>query len=197
MEWFKVGPELYTAAGPDAVETVLNRGGRVLLDLKYHDIPNTVAHSVAAAAALGVSMLTVHVAGGPDMLHAAVEATKARSHAAAPLILGITLLTSDPDPRAAATVLDRARAAQAAGLDGVVASGREVATIKAACGRTFVVATPGIRPTHAAPDDQRRTMTPSEAVSAGSDFLIVGRPITGAADPRAAAVTLLEDMRGT
>lgn len=206
VDWFKVGSELYTAAGPDAVQMVLHRGGKVFLDLKYHDIPNTVARAVAAAAALGVTMLDVHIAGGLDMLGAAVEAAGPRRHRSRPLILGVTLLTSDPDPEAGAIVLERARTARQAGLDGVVASAHEAAAVKAVCGRDFVVVTPGIRPhTTAHPtraaraasapaDDQRRTVSPSEAAAAGSDFLVVGRPITHAPDPGAAAAAVLEEI---
>ncbi|HLE77682.1 MAG TPA: orotidine-5'-phosphate decarboxylase [bacterium] len=193
VNWFKIGSELYTAAGPDAVRMVLHRGGQVFLDLKYHDIPNTVGRAVAAAAALGVSMLDVHVAGGPEMLRAAVEAGSPKS-GARPLILGLTLLTSDSDPQARSVVLERARKAKAARLDGVVSSAHETAAVKAACGRDFIVVTPGIRLKAAAGDDQRRTMGPFEALAAGSDYLVVGRPITQSPEPRAAAALILEDM---
>ena len=189
VQWFKVGSELFTAAGPRAVAAVLGAGGRVFLDVKYHDIPHTVGRAVAAAAGLGVSMLNVHAAGGEAMLRAASAAREGTDV----LLLGVTALTSlDEDP---AYVVEQARRVQAAGLDGVVASAREVALIKRACGERFVVVTPGIRPAEAAPDDQRRTATPGEAMTAGSDFLVVGRPVTAAADPLKAAERILDEMR--
>jgi orotidine-5'-phosphate decarboxylase len=193
VEWFKIGPELFTAAGPDAVEMVHHRGGRVFLDLKYHDIPNTVAGAVAAAAALGVAMLNVHIAGGREMLRAAVEA-RPEAPGPRPIILGVTLLTSDPDPGSESVVLQRARMAHEAGLDGVVASAQEAAVIKAAFGREFLVVAPGIRRSAADQQDQRRVMTVAAAIAAGSDFLVVGRPITQAGNPRQAAEALLEEI---
>jgi orotidine-5'-phosphate decarboxylase len=196
VDWFKVGSELFTAAGPDAVELVLGRGGRVFLDLKYHDIPTTVGGAVAAAASLGVSMLDVHVAGGREMLRAAVEA-RTSTPAARLALLGVTLLTSDPDTAAAPRVLEWARGARDAGLQGVVASALEAAAIKAACGRDFLVVTPGIRPSTASHHDQRRIMTPHQASAAGSDYLVVGRPITQAADPRRAAEEILRQIDET
>ncbi len=184
VSWYKVGSELFTAAGPDAVAMVRRRGRRVFLDLKYHDIPNTVAGGVRAAARLGVDLLTLHVAGGQAMLRAAVEA-----RGAGPMrLLGVTVLTSGDD---AGGVLDAARIAQGCGLDGVVASGREAAAVKAACGPAFLVVTPGIRPEAADPGDQRRTVTPAEALRAGADYLVIGRPIVAAPDPRSAVEALL------
>jgi orotidine-5'-phosphate decarboxylase len=189
VQWFKVGSELFTAVGPRAVALVLDAGGRVFLDVKYHDIPHTVGRAVAAAARLGVSMLNVHAAGGEAMLHAAAAAREGTEV----LLVGVTALTSlDEDP---ARVADQARRVQAAGLDGVVASAREATLIKKSCGERFVVVTPGIRPGNTATDDQRRTATPGEAISAGSDFLVVGRPVTAAADPLKAAQRILDEMR--
>jgi orotidine-5'-phosphate decarboxylase len=189
VHWFKVGSELFTAAGPRAVAAVLDAGGRVFLDVKYHDIPHTVGRAVAAAARLGVSMLNVHAAGGEAMLRAAVAAREGTEV----LLIGVTALTSlDENPL---RVADQARRVRASGLDGVVASARETALIKQTCGERFVVVTPGIRPADAASDDQRRTATPGEAVTAGSDFLVVGRPVTAAADPLRAAERILDEMR--
>jgi len=188
VRWFKVGSELFTAAGPRAVALVLESGGRVFLDMKYHDIPQTVGRAVASAGRLGVSMVNVHAAGGEAMLRAAAGA-----RGAGVLLIGVTVLTSlQDDPL---TVADQARRVQEAGLDGVVASAREAALIKQACGDRFLVVTPGIRPADAPEDDQRRTATPGEAVAAGSDFLVVGRPITAARDPAQAAERILDEMR--
>jgi orotidine-5'-phosphate decarboxylase len=188
VRWFKVGSELFTAAGPRAVALVLDSGGRVFLDVKYHDIPHTVGRAVAAAARMGVSMVNVHAAGGEAMLRAAA----ATREGAGVLLIGVTALTSlAEDPL---TVAEQARLVQAAGLDGVVASAREAALIKATCGPRFLVVTPGIRPAGAPGDDQHRTATPGEAVAAGSDYLVVGRPITAAPDPLQAAERILGEM---
>ncbi|HYM92291.1 MAG TPA: orotidine-5'-phosphate decarboxylase [bacterium] len=203
--WFKVGSELYTAAGPAAVRAFTRRG-RVFLDLKYHDIPAAVSGAVAAAARLGIAMCTVHAAGGTAMLRAAREAADRAVEGAGrerPRIIGVTLLTSDgPDvlhevglagsPREVALRL--AHLAREAGLDGVVASPLEVAGIRAACGPGFLIVCPGIRPGGTARDDQRRVGTPREAIAAGADFLVVGRPITRAGDPRAAFEEIVGQM---
>lgn len=190
VRWFKVGSELFTAAGPEAVSMVCDRGGRVFLDLKFHDIPTTVAGAVGAAARMGVAMVNVHVAGGEAMLRAAAAAGAAGS--ARPMVIGVTLLTSHEGR--AERIVEAARLAQACGLDGVVASAREAPAIKEACGTEFVVVAPGIRPDSRAGDDQRRTATPEEAVRWGADYLVVGRPITQAVDPRSAAETILDAM---
>lgn len=190
VQWYKVGSELFTAAGPRAVEVVLAHGGSVFLDLKFHDIPRTVAAAVSAAARLGVSMLNVHIAAGEAALRAAVDAAASRSR-----VLGVTRLTSLEDgPGALADVVDAAARAKWCGLDGVVASAREVAAIKAACGREFLVVTPGIRPVGASSDDQRRHATPAVAIRAGADYLVVGRPILAAVDPLAAVSHLLQEI---
>lgn len=191
VSWFKVGSELFTAAGPDAVAMVRAYGGKVFLDLKYHDIPNTVHRAVAAAVRLGVAMLNVHIAGGEAVLRAAVEASQSLS-GTRPLILGVTVLTSDETN--VGTVVESARLAQTCGLHGVVASAREAAAIKKACGEEFIVLTPGIRPPGWLGDDQRRTTTPAVAIREGSDYLVVGRPITAATDPRFAAETVLAEL---
>jgi len=204
--WAKVGLELFTAAGPEVVSGLAGDGRRVFLDLKFLDIPNTVRGAVRAASRLGAAMANVHVLGGSRMLAAALQG---REDAAAegftrPLLLGVTVLTSMgpgdlPLPGAgdpAGLVLDLARLARAEGLDGVVCSGHEAAAIKEACGPDFLCLTPGIRPAGADVGDQRRTMTPAQAVAAGADFLVAGRPITQAPDPAAAARAMLEQIRG-
>lgn len=203
--WFKVGSELYTAAGPSAVRAFTRRG-RVFLDLKYHDIPATVSGAVAAAARLGIAMCTVHAAGGAAMMRAAREAADRATEVAGGerlRIIGVTLLTSE-DPEALREVglagsprevtLRLARLAREAGLDGVVTSPLEVVDVRAACGPGFLIVCPGIRPEGAARDDQRRVGTPREAIAAGADFLVVGRPITRARDPRAAFEEIVGQM---
>ena len=201
----KVGKELFTAAGPDLVRELVRRGFRVFLDLKFHDIPNTVAQACAAATRLGVWMLNVHAAGGSAMLTAARDAVvkaAAADGSARPLLVAVTLLTSlDAGDLAAigvvgtaeAQVLRLARLAQASGLDGVVCSAREAPELRAACGSQFKLITPGIRPAGTATHDQARIMTPEAAIAAGADYLVIGRAITAAPDPLRA----LHDINGT
>ena len=177
VRWFKIGSELFTAAGPRAVDVVLEHGGRVFLDLKFHDIPHTVAAAVASAVRLGVSMLNVHVAGGEAMMRAAAQA---RGGASA-YVIGVTALTSTEVD--VIEIVEMARRALDAGLDGVVASPCETAAIKEACGSAFVVVTPGIRVSPVPGDDQRRVGSPALAIAGGSDFLVVGRPVLRAPDP--------------
>jgi orotidine-5'-phosphate decarboxylase len=200
---FKVGSVLFTAAGPAAVEMVRKHGGRVFLDLKYHDIPATVAGAVEAAARLGVGLLTVHASGGAAMLRAATAAARAAGQDR-PRIVAVTVLTSLD--RAAlhrelgvpvsveGHAVHLADLARAAGCDGVVASPREAGRLRAALGAAAVIVTPGIRPAGGAADDQARVATPAAAVRAGADYLVVGRPITGAPDPAAAAAAILAEM---
>ncbi|HEX9247708.1 MAG TPA: orotidine-5'-phosphate decarboxylase [bacterium] len=204
VRWYKVGLELYTAAGPAAVAAV--KDGRVFLDLKFHDIPATVAGAVSAATRLGVDLLTVHALGGTAMLLAAAEAalrTAEIIRRRPPAVLGVTLLTSGDaaamaeagiagTPAEAAVRL--ARLARAAGLGGVVASPVDAAAIRAACGPDLLIVCPGIRPAGAAADDQRRVSTPRAAIEAGADVLVVGRPITRAPDPRSAAEALAREI---
>lgn len=199
---FKIGLELFTAAGPESVNAVLKAGGSVLLDLKLHDIPNTVSGAVRSAARLGVEIVTLHLAGGAAMVRAAVDA--ARAEGGTPLLLGVIRLTSEPaiaDPEAASpgaawsrVVADTALAAATLGLDGVVVSAHEVPWVREACPPGFLTLTPGIRPEGAGADDQARVATPAEAARAGSDLIVVGRPITRAEDPLRAALDILREM---
>lgn len=187
VRWFKVGSELFTAAGPAAVAMVHDHGGRVFLDLKFHDIPNTVAGAVNAAVQMGAAMVNVHTAGGEAMLRAAAAAAAPASPR--PLVIGVTLLTSREG--GVERIVEAARLTQACGLDGVVASAREAQTIKAACGPEFLVVAPGIRPAPMPGDDQQRIASPEDAVRWGADYVVVGRPITQADDPRRAADAVL------
>ncbi|MCF7992980.1 MAG: orotidine-5'-phosphate decarboxylase [Thiohalocapsa sp.] len=197
----KIGKELFTRAGPRLVEHVIATGFEVFLDLKYHDIPNTVAAACAAAADLGVWMVNVHASGGPAMMQAAKEGLSGREHA--PLLIAVTVLTSmDADDLAAigcpgepgARVLQLATLAKRAGLDGVVCSPLEAGTLRASLGPDFCLVTPGVRPAAAARGDQKRVMTPADAVRAGSDYLVIGRPITAASDPMAALAAIEAEL---
>lgn len=196
---FKVGSQLFTAAGPDFVRDLVRRGHKVFLDLKYHDIPNTVARAVAEAGRLGVSLLTVHALGGRGMLEAAVAALPPSGAR----LLAITVLTSHDETSlgrigvtggVTESVRRLALLAREAHVSGVVASPREVALIREACGPDLLIVTPGIRPSGASPDDQARPATPSTALKAGADYIVVGRPITEAADPRSAAEAIVREM---
>jgi orotidine-5'-phosphate decarboxylase len=203
---FKINIHLFTSAGPEAVRQIAALGPGVFLDLKFHDIPNTVAGAVSAAAGLpGVELLNVHATGSLEMLRAAASSL-AQAPPGRPKLLAVTILTSlnqaalrqvgiSGTPGARAVSL--ARLSKKAGLDGVVASPREIKAIRRACGKDFLIVVPGVRPRQkggAARDDQARTATPAEAIRAGADYLVIGRPITAAPDPKAAAHAILEEM---
>jgi len=199
----KVGMELFTRTGPDVVARLIGQGFGVFLDLKYHDIPNTVAQACRAAADLGVWMVTVHAGGGRAMLETAREALDKADRP--PLLIAVTVLTSLGErdlaemgiTRDVATqVLALAQLSRQSGADGIVCAGTEVAAVRAATAPDFRLVTPGIRPASASHDDQRRVMTPVEAIAAGSDYLVIGRPITRAADPAAALRALHEEITG-
>lgn len=187
VDLFKVGPILFLTEGPALVREIQSRGKQVFLDLKFHDIPATVRRSVESASLLGVYALTLHACGGADMLKAAAQASPR------PRLWAVTVLTSQA--AAPEEVIARAQAAQAAGADGVIASPLEIAAIKQACGPRFTVTTPGIRLAEAG-DDQKRIATPRDAVAAGADFIVVGRPIIEAPDPAAAAAAIAAQMQG-
>jgi orotidine-5'-phosphate decarboxylase len=194
---FKVGKELFTACGPAAVKAVQRHGGQVFLDLKYHDIPNTVAKAMCEAARLGVQLTNLHALGGAEMMETAATAVqKEFSGADRPRLLAVTILTSSTvetlrqvgiEHSVQDMVVRLALLAKESGMDGVVASPLEIALIREACGPDFLIVTPGVRPPFAAVDDQKRIMTPAEAVSSGADYLVIGRPIAKAADPVQAA----------
>lgn len=197
----KVGLEFITAAGPAGIARIVELGLPVFADVKFHDIPNTVAGAVRALGELGVDIFNVHASGGPAMMRAAREEAD-RFHTR-PLVIGVTVLTSlaDPDLEAVGQAVPAgeqvsrlARLAKASGLDGVVCSPREIELVRAACGPEFLIVTPGLRPAGADLADQRRVMTPGEAMRVGADILVIGRPITGAADPGAAARAILEEV---
>ena len=212
----KIGSRLFTSEGPSIVRALVEKGDRVFLDLKFHDIPNTVAQAVAAATALGVWMVNVHASGGTRMMQAARDAAResaARAGTTPPLVIAVTVLTSmtaetlaeigcakGQSEDGSGSVIDRvvrlAQLAEAAGLDGVVASPLETTTIREHCGRDFAIVTPGIRAGGAGStvnDDQARTMGAGEAIAAGATYIVVGRPIIAATDPRGAALAIMEE----
>ena len=204
---YKIGSQLFTAEGPQVVRSLVKNGDRVFLDLKFHDIPNTVAGAVTSACELGVWMMNVHAGGGEKMMRAAREAADltADANLVRPLLIAVTVLTSIDAPTLRSIgvestpmeqVIRLARMSKSAGLDGVVASPLETEAIRDACGPDFLIVTPGIRGGAAAsgPDDQSRTSTPAGAIAAGSSYLVIGRPITAAADPREAALRIGEEM---
>ncbi|MGB9698308.1 MAG: orotidine-5'-phosphate decarboxylase [Thermodesulfobacteriota bacterium] len=206
--FFKIGLELYTAFGPEAIKAVQTEGGKVFLDLKFHDIPQTVSRAAAEAVKHRVAMLNVHAAGGWEMMHKTVESCQQIAqelNCAPPLILGVTILTSldegnlsqigmiGPVPE---RVVRLAELAKTAGLNGVVASPQEISLIRQKCGPSFFIVTPGIRPafSQVEKDDQKRMMTPKEAIAAGADFIVLGRPIRMAPDPVAAMEKVIAEI---
>jgi orotidine-5'-phosphate decarboxylase len=204
---FKIGMQLFTSAGPAIVEELAGKGDRIFLDLKFHDIPNTVAGAVAAATRLGVWMVNVHASGGSAMMRAAREAADneaARMSRPAPKLIAVTLLTSMSDQMlpelgvtgAVSTHVERlASLAKASKLDGVVASAHEIGLIRLRCGADCSIVTPGIRGAGDEKGDQRRTMSAAEALAAGANYLVIGRPIIAAPDPRAAAERFVAECR--
>lgn len=206
---FKIGNRLFTSEGPALVRRIVAANARVFLDLKYHDIPNTVEQAVEAAVATGAWMINVHASGGSAMMQAAARAARessAKLGRPAPLMIGVTVLTSMDHEALRAVGVERpmldqvialARLTQQAGLQGVVASAQETAAIRQACGPDFQIVTPGIRGASAGAErnDQSRTMGPAEAIKAGASFIVVGRPIIAAQDPRAAAAAIIDELR--
>jgi len=195
----KIGLELFTAEGPSVIKAVQDRGSRVFLDLKFHDIPNTVAHAVKSASGLGVAMTTLHASGGPVMLEAAAKAAEGSEL----LLLAVTVLTSMDAAQLSSTgisvepreqVLRLAGLASDTGIGGVVCSPLEVNAIRTSLGNDLRIVTPGVRPTWAATGDQKRVMTPAEAVKEGSDWLVIGRPITAAENPREAYAKVVAEL---
>jgi len=204
---FKVGKEAFTRFGPAIVSSIHEGGGKVFLDLKFHDIPNTVAMASQAAVKQGVAMFNMHALGGREMMERAVDSVEKTSHAlgiAPPVLLAVTVLTSLNDAdisdmgfhcTTAELVLKLAVSARDAGASGVVASAQDIVPIRKACGEDFLIVTPGIRPaTRVTDDDQKRVLTPREAIAMGADYLVVGRPIRLADDPVAVADSIVEDM---
>ncbi len=204
---FKVGMQLFNSEGPEVVRRIQSLGGKVFLDLKLHDIPNTVGQAAAVLTRLGVFMYNVHTAGGSEMMKKAVESSVREvgdRGAPMPFVIGVTVLTSINQAilekeigisgGIEEQVVKWALLAKGSGLSGVVASPREIRALREACGPDFIIVTPGVRPAWAAVNDQKRVMTPKEAVEAGASYLVVGRPITGAADPVEAAKRIVEEM---
>ncbi|MFY9307142.1 MAG: orotidine-5'-phosphate decarboxylase [Bacillota bacterium] len=202
---YKVGMELFYSAGVGVVRAIIDQGVQVFLDLKLHDIPQTVERTSRVLSSIGVAMINVHCMGGKRMMRAAATACQDTSGKAfmRTKVLGVTILTSLTEAEVAdelgirGTLTERVRAmallAKESGLDGVVASPHEISVIKDACGSDFLVVTPGVRPKHAGSDDQRRVMTPGQAIASGADYIVIGRPITRSRDPRAAAALLLDE----
>jgi orotidine-5'-phosphate decarboxylase len=205
---FKIGKQLFTRCGPEVVKMVQNYGADVFLDLKYHDIPNTVAKAGVEACKLGAKIFNVHALGGEEMMRktvAEVDAYCAKSGTERPMLLAVTILTSSTEETLRGVGIDRpveemvvrlAQLAKTAGFDGVVASPKEAALIRTACGEDFAIITPGVRPSFATLDDQKRVTTPAEAIAAGATALVIGRPISAAGDPLKAAGKILTEIEG-
>lgn len=208
VKYYKIGAIPFTYFGPELVKFLKERGLKVMLDLKYHDIPNTVARACEGAMAMGVDLLTLHISGGFIMMEEAVKAVSLISDikkTPKPKLLGITVLTSidqayfkdlfgDVQRTLEEQVIFLARLAQSAGLDGVVASAHEITKIKQTCGKDFLIVTPGIRPEGKEVDDQARTMTAGQAIKAGADYIVVGRPIVAAKDPLPATKKIIKEI---
>ncbi len=204
---FKIGKQLFTKCGPEIVNLVQDGGCDVFLDLKYHDIPNTVAMAGLEAFRLGVKMFNVHALGGFEMmakLVAEIDKVCPRGNPKRPILLAVTILTSSNEETLRGVGIDRpvevmvpklAKLAKDAGMDGVVASPKEVGLIREACGEDFLIVTPGVRPTFASQDDQKRVTTPGDALRSGADYLVIGRPISAADNPAEAAKLILDEMR--
>ncbi len=207
VTWYKVGSQLFCSAGPAAVAELKARGKKVFLDLKFHDIPNTVAGAVVEAVRMGADMVNVHASGGREMMKAAVKSASDNAKLGArPLVIAVTVLTSMDEP-VLTEVLNRkdsyppathvphlAKLAKDSGMDGVVASAHEIELIRNVCGNDFVLVIPGIRPADTSTDDQKRIMTPAEAVRKGANFLVVGRPVLKAKNPAEAALAIRAEM---
>jgi orotidine-5'-phosphate decarboxylase len=199
VSWYKIGLQLFTLAGPALVKEVKQSGAKVFLDLKFHDIPNTVQHAVDSACSLGADMLTVHLAGGSEMCRAAVIGRASAST----LLLGVTVLTSQTEITLFEIGVERtitqqvmalAEVAKEAGVAGLVASPKELQALRDRFGSSFTIVTPGVRPSWSESGDQKRVMTPGEAVRLGADYLVIGRPIIGASDPQAALTRIVTEM---
>jgi len=201
---FKIGKQLFTSCGPEAVKSVLKHGGEVFLDLKYHDIPNTVAMATLAAARMGVKLTNLHALGGYEMMATTMETLdKEFKGGRRTKVLAVTILTSSTEETLRGIGIEHsvpdmvvrlAKLAKSAGVDGVVASPQEVKLIREACGPDFLIVTPGVRPVFASADDQKRIMTPGEAVAQGADYLVIGRPISAASDPAKAADMIVDEI---
>jgi len=201
---FKIGKQLFTSTGPESVRTIQKHGGEVFLDLKYHDIPNTVAMATVEAARMGVKLTNLHALGGYEMMATTMDALdKEFKGAVRTKVLAVTILTSSTEETLRGIGIEHtvpemvvrlAKLAKSAGVDGVVASPQEVKIIREACGPDFLIVTPGVRPAFAAVDDQKRIMTPADAVSQGADYLVIGRPISAAADPLEAADMIVAEI---
>jgi orotidine-5'-phosphate decarboxylase len=206
---FKVGSQIFTSVGPDIIREIKGRSKKLFLDLKFHDIPNTVARASEVATELGVDMFNMHISGGLEMMRAAAEATKSKASELGiqkPIVLGVTILTSidgltfqrdfNSSNSLQEQIVYMARLAQRAGLDGVVASPQEIQLIRNACGSNFVVVTPGVRPKWAARDDQKRVTTPARALAAGATYVVIGRPIYQSPEPANALARILQQLEG-
>ena len=207
VKWFKIGKQLFTAIGPASVKLLHEANKNIFLDLKFHDIPNTVAGAVASATKIGANIINIHASGGLEMMRTAGEAAEKQASELSipkPTLLGVTILTSVDETnfrrdfgtqrKLKDQVAYLAELSQKAGLEGVVASPLEIELIRKVCGNDFVIVTPGVRPAWAASNDQQRVMTPGEAINAGADYIVVGRPITAADNIREAARTILQEI---